>query len=184
MPERRDAHPQAVRPPPEGDARDAADDLRDRERTCGQGGRDAAVVVEQQDEEAKQAEVPLEQRERNGSDGAAEWNRHLADAERESAFLLPEPRHHRSALAVFTPAASPPATASATTSVANEEAYAAQTSAPALAANPAVITMRSPTMSATMPQTSSVTREPETPAASTTPVCVSVRSKSRRIAGP
>ena len=86
-------------------------------------------------------------------------------------------------LAVFTPAASPPATASATTSVANEEAYAAQTSAPALAASPAVITMRSPTMSATMPQTSSVTREPETPAASTTPVCVSVRSKSRRIAG-
>ena len=41
--------------------------------------------------------MPLEQRERNGSDGAAEWNRHLADAEREPAFLLAEPRHHRSA---------------------------------------------------------------------------------------
>src|SRR5437588_1581498 len=45
------------------------------------------------------------------------------------------------------------------------------------------MTMRSPTTAATIPHTSSVASEPRNPAPSTTPVCVSVRLKSRRIAG-
>src|SRR5215831_2894754 len=86
-------------------------------------------------------------------------------------------------VAELTPAATPPATASAATSIANEEAYAAQTSAPAAAASPADMTIRSPMRSATSPQTSSVGTEPKKLAARTTPVCVSVSPKSRRIAG-
>jgi hypothetical protein len=86
-------------------------------------------------------------------------------------------------VAEFTPAARPPATASAATSIPNDDAYAAHNSAPAAAARPKAITKRSPIRSATSPQPSSVGTEPRKLAASTTPVCVSVSPKSRRIAG-
>src|SRR5436309_1991375 len=86
-------------------------------------------------------------------------------------------------VAELTPAATPPATARATTRPANDDAYAAHTSAPDAHARPMLITRRSPIRSATRPHASSVGTEPRKLAARTTPVCVNVKWKSRRMAG-
>jgi hypothetical protein len=46
-------------------------------------------------ERGVEADVLVEERERNCGDGAAERNGHLADAQREPALVLAEPGHHR-----------------------------------------------------------------------------------------
>src|SRR3954447_2337009 len=86
-------------------------------------------------------------------------------------------------VAEFTPAATPPATESARTSTPYDGADPAQTNAADAHVSPMLMTRRSPIRSAIKPQARSVGTEPRKLAARTTPVCVSVKPKSRRIAG-
>ena len=129
------------------------------------------------------AHVLLQRGQRAGGHRPAERHGHLANPERKTALLRPEPSHHRPAAGRVHARADPACDGERADELGERRRVGRPDESPRCPRLPDCDTARSPTRSATRPQASSVASDPKLTAASTTPTCVRVSPNWCRMAG-